>query len=77
MTSASHTQIRFHRLRYKLAPVAVKEVSLGELQHFVMPDHQLSSGEAVGNTVLSVVEAPAVSASFDAGISSKISFKAP
>jgi hypothetical protein len=55
----------------------VTEVALSELQHFVMPEHQLSSGEAVGNAASSVVEASAASTSFHASMSSKTSFNAP
>jgi len=73
-----HTPYRFHRLRYKLAPVGAHEVTLGELQQFVMPEQQLSSGAALENTsLLEVAAAPVVSANSGAAVSSTISFKAP
>jgi hypothetical protein len=76
-TTAGHTLFRFHRLRYKLAPVGVQEVTLGDLQQFVMPEQQLSSGVGVKNTASSVFDAINVSSSSGVVVSSTISFKAP
>ncbi len=77
LTTDAHPPFRFHRLRYKLAPVGVREVTLSDLQQFVMPEQQLPSGIGVENIASSDLDAPDVSSSSGVVVSSTISFKAP
>ncbi len=78
LTTDAHPPFRFHWLRYKLAPVGVREVALSDLQQFVMPEQQLSSGVGVQNIASSVLDAPDVSSSSGGVVvASTISFKAP
>lgn len=72
----SNGDCRFHRLRYKLAPVGTAEVSLGELQQIVMPE-QTSTVPVPAGAAVTVSAAPSVVTDTDSALSSSISFKAP
>jgi hypothetical protein len=74
--SGVNNACRFHRLRYKLAPVGALEVSLGELQQMVVPE-QASREAGSGSRAVTVGAASAIPSDVGSDIFSTISFKAP